>query len=218
MSRKTNSHTAIACELAKYDPRRRVDWRWLLAARPSISAPDEHPELVDPLLGRAVEFRQKLARCNTPARRARLKREEPDLFMAHDLYINGGWNRALVEARILARVPIPEIAQRFDLTEQAVELFAGLFFDVADRMQSPDWILNAAIGNSQRAKTALAFAECQIRYYAYFMGPAMLLEEVFDEQGRARTDLPDTSTAAGRRAVRARFMVDLARPGKDAFY
>jgi hypothetical protein len=167
-----------------------------------------------------VQFQRRLARCDTPGRLAQLRRAEPDLCQAYD-WLNGGWSRVVVEARLLAQVPRAEIAKLHGLSIEAVNLYAALFYDVAPRLTARDWILSWAIGRPRRNESELEFAARQVKKYAYFRGPLildLLVDKVFDHNGAILRDALDLGTADGCLTAKARFMVNIDRPGKSVAY
>ena len=218
---RTRSCTSLALAFEEYNPRHPITWRWELAGKLAGSKKRERPGRADPLLARAARFQRRLARCRSPGRLAQLQRAEPDMFQAHDFHLNGGWPRVILEARLLAQVPIPEIAARHGLSEEAVQLYTNLFFDVLPRLNARDWILSLAIGRPRRDESELEFAARQVKSYAYFMGPVildLLVNRVFDRSGALLRDVLDLGTADGRLTAKARFAVDIDRPGKSLSY
>ena len=216
---RTTSRTARVLAFEAHNPARALDWRWRLAGRSAKGDRKDRPGRAEPLMARAVRFRRRLARCRTAGRLAQLQRADPDLFQAHEFHRQGGWSRVLLEARLLAEVPIADIAQRHKLTEEAVHLYSRLFFDVLSRLNARDWLLTRAIGQARADETELQAAERIIKLFAHFMGPLildLLAERVFDEQGQFRIDTPDLSTPEGRSTARLRLMVDARRAGNKS--
>jgi hypothetical protein len=115
-------------------------------------------------------------------------------------------------------VPIAEIAERHGLSAEAVQLYTNLFYDVLPRLNARDWILSRAIGQARRDESEFQFAARQVKKYAYFRGPLildLLVDKVFDHKGAILRDAPDLGTADGCLTAKARFMVDIDRPGKS---
>jgi hypothetical protein len=211
---------ALAVEFARYNPFRTPDWRWRLAARLVSQATTTRPGRADPLVARALRFQKRLARCRTPGRLAQLRRAEPDLFQAWEMYAAGGWPRVLVEARILTTMPADAIASPSGMTAGAVTLYGGLFFDVAARLRARDYIIHL-IGSPEKAKDDFQFAERQVKSFGYFMGPLVLdhmAETVFDAAGNMRQDELDLAAEDGRFTARLRLAVMAGSPGKSFSY
>lgn len=216
MARKPKiSFAEASCQIAKYDPRRSPAWRWQLAETLVARGGRTRPGRADVHLARAVKFQQRLSRCLTPGRLKQLRDADPDLFAALELHQTGGWQRVLVEARLLAALPAAEVAQRSQMTEGAVTAYVEMFFDVVERLQARDYILLKAIGTPRRAKSDLEYHAQSLKTVGYFMGPLaleMLATLVFDQDGAFRTGAADLRTSTGRLTARFRLLIEVRRP------
>lgn len=122
------------------------DWRWQ-RARWLV----EHGKYFvrtrdDGLTGRAVEFLRALRRGPTERQLAKLEARMPDIVHAHRLADAPGQLRLEVEARLLAGQPTEKIAERTGVTPGAIDSYAGLFFDVAGRLDATLHIWFVVIG------------------------------------------------------------------------
>jgi len=171
----------------------------------------------DPLIVEAARFRRRLARCRTEKQLARLQAAMPDLFAAHSIYQTGGWPKAVLEARLLTRIPLADVASRSGLIPTVVALYASLFFDVAERLQSQGYITRV-IGRLERVPPGLAWSELQLKRHAYFMGP-LVLEKlnhlVFDANGNIQSTDVNLKTAAGRFTACLRLAILAELPDKS---
>jgi hypothetical protein len=119
----------------------------------------------------------------------RLFAQDPDLFLAHKLWLQRDDPDAslthIVEARILAEQSDDDIARLTTMTPQAVALYADLFFDVRNRLRASDWIYNivllpdiyrarsrAAMASSEAADTLVdPYHYIGLKLFAFFGGP-----------------------------------------------
>ena len=86
--------------------------------------------------------------------------------------------QAELQARLLAAEPHAAIAKKTALSVAAVQWFALLFFDVADRLQSASWVVQRAIQWHERDAAHALFATWKLLGFAY--GPAVVDELVCD--------------------------------------
>lgn len=73
-------------------------------------------------------------------------RPDPELMQARQLAQHHDWNRAELEARILADQPIVEISSAMGVSTGVVSAFEALFFDVRPRLGAQGWIIYEVIG------------------------------------------------------------------------
>src|SRR5690554_3422959 len=81
-----------------------------------------------------------LAAAGDDEQRLVVEHKWPNVSHAHNLYYHPDqeW-RYVLEARLLTREPVPEIAKRFQVTAGTVECYEKVFFNVFDRLNCRDW-------------------------------------------------------------------------------
>ena len=121
-------------------PPRSAAWRCLLAKNVSQPhrrlQPGEHDVLDEP-----IRYIRSLNAANSDQRRATVRRRFPDHAAAHDLSVQGGVVRDELEARILARQAVADIAAVMSLPVGVVEKYAVYFFDLPADGHGTDWVL-----------------------------------------------------------------------------
>lgn len=122
-------------------------WRWLRATwlnehdRPADSRIDD--DWVE-RAGRAQMSHEPKDHREAPRKRAKADwavQEALNLFRSEEPYLR--WK---VEALLLTREPLGEVAKHADLSVEVVEAFHQLFFDVRPHLHAGDWIMLRAIG------------------------------------------------------------------------
>lgn len=192
--------------LAVHDPARSPAWRWGRGLRHVIDDLRFSPNRDDEATGRAVRFRRALVRCRTRRQWSGLRRRDPALFAAHELFTATSRMRTEVEARLLAGQNAGEIAVITGLLQEVIELYEATFFNVGDRLEARDWIMAVAIGvGPSEAMTTATFSRF-IKTAAYCGGPAvlnaLLSTIVADDGSLTLAKLTDWSTPEGQLAAR----------------
>jgi len=107
----------------------------------------------------------------------------PDVHQAHLLHFGADRElRGILQARLLTRETVPEIARRFELATGTVETYEKLFFNVLDRLECKDWIAKVAIGKTGQGDTNPSgdITDGQryrlYRSFGYYGGPRVLDE------------------------------------------
>ena len=138
---------------------------------------------------------------------------------AWQVYRQRNLDTAILEARLLAKEPIADIANRSSLPKEAVLAFAKLFFDVEPRYDCKGWIVNMAIRYPSLPKTPTLGA--LLRKFGYFAGADFLERMIpyvrkFAEQP-LRTEPLDLDTEEGRTeaAFRRVFLLELTPLNKE---
>lgn len=149
-----NTCSVFCPEFQQHNPFRRPDWRWSRAWAIVRHGRYVSRDRDDPETGRAVRFLRDLLR--TPQDTAAIREKYPDLVAANAIYAGQASSRQEIEARILARQSTEEIAGHLSTSDESVETYSDLFFDVCDRLDAgmyvhkqilqPAWQRNAADG------------------------------------------------------------------------
>jgi hypothetical protein len=124
----------------------------------------------------------------------------------------------MIQARLLARQPVDEVARRTGVPVAVVNAYQGLFFDVVDCLDARDWVLVRAIGMGTWSGKAFPDHGALLKCFAYFGGP-LVLEAVLPYLvgGKDLFDPPlDLSTEGGRREQVVRLAVAVHLLPKDA--
>lgn len=119
------------------------NWRWDRAAWRVQTQSRRGERLDDDWVRLAIRCVHALRRV---ARGRRPYRPDPELMQARQLAQHRDWNRAELEARILADQPISEISSAMGVSTRLISAFEALFFDVRPRLGARGWILHEVIG------------------------------------------------------------------------
>lgn len=175
-----------------YSPRnpfRQPHWRWqrvqdvLDGVGPCITRRD------DKWVRAGYHFRRALSAAETPAALSVVCYEFEALYYAHDIWRAGEDDDALaepgyderraalrweIEARTLARETPEAIGEKTGVAVDILTAFLHVFFDVADRLGQPSYVLHQLIG--PRLQTGLSVKDYQLlwKLYGYLCGPVML--------------------------------------------
>jgi hypothetical protein len=105
----------------------------------------------------------------------------PDAYDAHLLHFGPDRElRNMLQARLLSGESLAEIARRFELAPDVVDIYEKVFFNVLDRLESRDWIVKVIKDDREPSDTcgsgALTDSQRwrQYRLFAYFGGPLVL--------------------------------------------
>ncbi|QDV25325.1 hypothetical protein [Aureliella helgolandensis] len=93
------------------------------------------------------------------------------MIAAEEFFLHAdSWRKACLEARILAGQESDQISEACCLSVQAVHWYERLFFQVADRLQAPDWIIGSVIGPIAQAGIDEVSQEHALRFLGYIGG------------------------------------------------
>jgi hypothetical protein len=95
-----------------------------------------------------------------------------NIYRAHAIWEADGWDRCLLDSRLLSGSSAEDAARLFQLTEDVVMAYQDLFLDVADRLRYRSFVVHAAIcAPRDGVPTKL---ESAVKSFAYFGGPLVL--------------------------------------------
>jgi len=101
------------------------------------------------------------------------------IYQAWQLYNSPERVRCRLEARLLAGMPVDDVAAAEQLPPQVIEAFTALFFDVTGCLKATDYILGRAIVNQPYSFTPCGVGQT-VKQLAYncgaFLLSALLLE------------------------------------------
>jgi hypothetical protein len=164
----------VRCVPAKSNPLRPPDWRHrrardLLAGhRPASLRSD------DLWIRRVLALLTSRRRDAGPRAQATCNLRDPAVATAIELHAGGDALRTVVEAWLLAAVPPPEIAERTGLPATGIEAYHACFWDVADRLSRPDYIVNGIILAGVSTSAAARRHDTALKLAAYLGGPRAL--------------------------------------------
>jgi hypothetical protein len=101
----------------------------------------------DKWINRGVAYLGALRACRSDADHDRLASVQPDVHAAYALHGSADkLTRREVDGRLLAGQSFAAVADMCGLTAAAVECYAALYFDVADKLKADTFILCSALG------------------------------------------------------------------------
>ena len=159
----------------EFDPLRLPDWRFNLV-QDAVQSGRIQRRGVDPWMKRLAPFlKQWFALKTVENRRAHLFGKYPDLYYAMVWYHHdGGEFTALMEAFLLADVPLEEIAQRRGLYLPALEAYEALFFNVLDHLDDEVYVVRnvlAELAVDYDTLTSDEQRQACYKLFGYFGGP-----------------------------------------------
>lgn len=173
-------------------------WRWQAAMARQEAL---QPPTGDRDVRLATSYLRILRRCHSVEARKHLAATRPVIDSAYRIYTaENQVPRHALEARLLAGEAPDAIAAKSGLPLRTVQCYARLFFDVADRLASPDYVLTTVLG--PRLQEGTWDYELVWKFFAY-LGGAHTLDALM--YGRPQGAKP-TSFAQG-----LEFLTDHAR-------
>jgi len=204
-------------ELQRHSPYRSPAWRWERAQHLVEQGCTLSPRLDDALTCQAVCYLRACKRSRGDSQRARPPRAYPDVHAARLLHETTSSTALEVQARLLARQTVEDIARRTAVPARVVRTYERFFFNVLDRLGATDWVVCQAIRRGDARRDLPSVAAMLLRGFAFFGGPA-LLDALLpflrgDLSWMARP--PDLSTPEGRLAHSLRLVIEIERLGAD---
>ena len=164
----------VPSEICRYlptSPCRSPDWRWQLAQR-SI----RHPE--DTWLAPHIDGQIRIASASQKNTEAVSDESAAgfgsgDATIAHQIHEIDGWDRCLLECRILSGQPLHAAADHLALPVSVVTAYHNLFFDVLSRLQQRGFINHFTVQLPASYSKAIDLPTA-LRAFAYAGGPHVL--------------------------------------------
>ena len=108
---------------------------------------------------------------NDPAMQYVLLDEQPAIFWAHWLYSQANnSSRYSIEAYILSRQTDFEIGFQCGVPPAIIDAYEALFFNVREKLNHPDYIVNCVIGQAIHRGLAERDFDLLSKLYGYFCG------------------------------------------------
>ena len=130
---------------------RQSNWRSVLIDD-IISAHKRLPKSLseDVYLKDSLAFQKDLRRCEEASlpisAMITVERKWPNMVAAHNMATESSMERFFVEALVMADVPIKEIAEKTGFTEETLDLFEALHFDVRRHLDKRVFIMSTVLG------------------------------------------------------------------------
>ena len=158
-------------ELTSACPWRPPNWRWQRASWRVQTGSRRGERRDDDWTHRAMGGVKAIQR---EACGRRPYRPDPELAQAWQFTQHHDWNRAELEARILADQPIGEISSAMGLSTEIISAFECLFFDVRPRLGFQGWIIYDVIGLKPWGPLQPQDVTKAWRYFGFMYGPCTL--------------------------------------------
>jgi hypothetical protein len=107
-------------------------------------------------------------------RRSRRKAPPESVLQAYGLYCQSLFSQSELKARLLAKEPISNIAQKIGVPQETVEWYERLFFHVKDRLQALSYIRHYIVDLSRLHRSHPQFLDAFLLEMGYSGGPAMV--------------------------------------------
>jgi hypothetical protein len=138
----------------KDNPRRAPHWRWLRAVQidggGQKATRSFDGEQGFAWIRRATRLKRHYDRAgNRPDKMYALMLRDSDLFWAHAMWVDEkAPTRWGLEARVLAGETDEQIAAKIGSTPEIVAAYVSTFFDVREKMQHQDYVINVILGDA----------------------------------------------------------------------
>ena len=169
-----------ALDISADNPLRPADWRWQRAKEifsgqglPTTRRRDSPTGYK--WISLAKRFLVSLNRCRSEREQALLAEECPAIFWAHRAWVSEtSPQKYSIEAHILAREDNDTIGYRTNMHPSYIEAYEALFFNVRDKLQHKQYILNCVMGPAIHRPFSEREYALLWKLYAYFLGPHVL--------------------------------------------
>jgi len=187
---------------SRFDPRRLPTWRYQRAQRLLSSSESPHPERDDNdirALRKYYLIKRRMRQRYDDEQRLdhELSARFKYLWAADRIFMEGRADRVrfAVEAMLLARTPLAEIAHYAAVEPLAIQVYERLFFNVNDRLENRNYIASVVLLDAFMSGLANRTREITTKYFGYFAGPVVLrlILDGFDGSMQAPLAPADTS-------------------------
>lgn len=183
---RRNMHPKVIRQLNQYSMRRSPRWRYerireILSSKAKVKKCCRYDDL---LIKRAFQFvnkwdsfakRQK-GFSNVQSARQQLFAVDPAMYLAYEIFSldDAEKIRYAIEARILARESDKAIADRMGTLDESIGIYEQLFFNVRDRLNNSDYIVNRVIAPVIGKGYETANVDFSSKFFGYFAGSQVL--------------------------------------------
>jgi hypothetical protein len=159
-------------ELHPKNPIPPMDRRWRLAELVARGFTAWETDREDPWVQRGVTYLKTASAAGTST-------EQPaadlaDVDAALQVHKSDKLTRGVLEARILARLPVDQVAAACGLSEEAVQAYEALFFDVRDHLAYPDYLIPVVVGPKLHYGITAEDVDVVLKHVGYFGGPILV--------------------------------------------
>jgi len=168
------------------DPFLPVDWRWQRAVWLSENQRNVRrlKDKDDPFIQTARRFRLRWNSARRPGTQIQLSEQFPGIYYAWQLYRRNDqddrWN---VEARLLAGQSLDVIAKRQKCKLEVIFWFEKLFFNVSDKLEHRDYIVNRVLGPAVHRGISERDFDLLLKLFALVGGP-LVVDVIMENNSR----------------------------------
>ncbi len=200
----TRPKAQILAHYRRYDPRRRLDWRWHWAGQLFKCGEEPDPVFDDGWTRRAFDYQRLVD--DHPAET--LADTMPDIHAACQLSATEGIHRWELDARILARESPETIQSKTGMAATVIECYEAMFFNVNSRIDCASYIESKAIGWCPfDGRDVATFWN----HFGYFYGPYFLDKVIDDFRATGKPDYTHLSVDRAWWKGRTRFQRTMDR-------
>ena len=168
MTTPRNRLPACPLDLTTENPFRPPDWRWQRASWRIATGSRRGERLDDESTRRAILCLRSFRR---EAQGRRPYRPDPELQQVWLLSRRHDWERAELEARIIANQPVEEISSAMGVPAGVISAFEAMFFDVRPRLAMGGWIALDVIGLKPMEPLTLLDVVAAWKLFGFTFGP-----------------------------------------------
>jgi len=159
----------------EHDLYRPADWRYRRADWLRANGRYTRKNKDDRYVALARRYLVQREKCQDVYAEERLANQMPGLYYAHKIYLRTETDdRWTIEARILADQPVNLIARKQHTTPEVIWWYEKLFFDVRDKLQSRDYIINRVLGPAVHRGINERDFDLLLKLYALLGGPLVV--------------------------------------------
>lgn len=166
---------------SRFDPRRSPTWRYQRAQRLLSGVEAPHPERDDADIRALRKYylikRRLRQRFDDESRlEHELSAQFGYLWAADRIFFEGRSDRVryAVEAMLLARTPVDEIADFAAVEPATITVYERMFFNVADRLDNKNYIGSVVLMDAFMSGLSNRTREITAKYFGYYAGPVVL--------------------------------------------
>jgi hypothetical protein len=159
-------------ELHPSNPIPSLHRRWRLAELVARGFTPWETDRVDPWVRRAVTYLQTVSAAGTGTEQ--FAADLADVDAALQVQKSDKLTRGVLEARILARLPVDQVAAACQLTVGAVQAYEALFFDVREHIAFPDYLIPVVIGPKLHFGITAEDVDVVLKHVGYISGPILV--------------------------------------------
>ena len=162
----------VYMELHPKNPIPTVDRRWRIAELVARGFTPWETDRSDPWVQRAVTYLQMPPATGTGTEQPAA--DPVNIATAVAVHKSDKLTRGTLEARILARLPVDQVAAACGLTVEAVQAYEALFFDVRGHLAYPDYLIPVVIGPKLHYGITAEDVDVVLKHVGYVGGPVLV--------------------------------------------